>query len=110
MPSSAWKKKECSRSEEHTSELQSLTNIVCRLLLEKTNNRNRPRFRHLGRRTEAHPEQDNPASTRTIEPARARVVEALALKRSVSDLVNQDYALTPAEIDLMWQTASPRMP
>src|SRR3989339_95955 len=31
MPSSAWKKK----SEEHTSELQSLTNLVCRLLLEK---------------------------------------------------------------------------
>src|SRR5438093_1472311 len=26
------------RSEEHTSELQSLTNIVCRLLLEKNNN------------------------------------------------------------------------
>src|SRR5258706_8518344 len=25
----------CNRSEEHTSELQSLTNIVCRLLLEK---------------------------------------------------------------------------
>src|SRR3989339_19701 len=35
MPSSAWKKDVCSRSEEHTSELQSLTNIVCRLLLEK---------------------------------------------------------------------------
>src|SRR5258706_11651220 len=28
-----------SRSEEHTSELQSLTNLVCRLLLEKKNNR-----------------------------------------------------------------------
>src|SRR5262249_56231414 len=27
------------RSEEHTSELQSLTNIVCRLLLEKKNNK-----------------------------------------------------------------------
>src|SRR5262249_5567509 len=27
-----------SRSEEHTSELQSLTNLVCRLLLEKKNN------------------------------------------------------------------------
>src|SRR5438093_5904162 len=27
------------RSEEHTSELQSLTNLVCRLLLEKTNER-----------------------------------------------------------------------
>src|ERR1019366_3215626 len=26
------------RSEEHTSELQSLTNLVCRLLLEKTQN------------------------------------------------------------------------
>src|SRR5438093_12273110 len=28
----------CSRSEEHTSELQSLTNLVCRLLLEKKKN------------------------------------------------------------------------
>src|SRR5437016_9232246 len=27
----------CERSEEHTSELQSLTNLVCRLLLEKKN-------------------------------------------------------------------------
>src|SRR5438046_7680563 len=27
------------RSEEHTSELQSLTNLVCRLLLEKKNKR-----------------------------------------------------------------------
>src|SRR5258706_10788494 len=27
----------CARSEEHTSELQSLTNLVCRLLLEKKN-------------------------------------------------------------------------
>src|SRR5262249_61758165 len=27
--------RECRRSEEHTSELQSLTNLVCRLLLEK---------------------------------------------------------------------------
>src|SRR5258706_2320952 len=28
------------RSEEHTSELQSLTNLVCRLLLEKKKNEN----------------------------------------------------------------------
>ena len=27
------------RSEEHTSELQSRTNLVCRLLLEKKNNK-----------------------------------------------------------------------
>src|SRR5438046_5179728 len=31
-----------SRSEEHTSELQSLTNLVCRLLHEKTNQAHRP--------------------------------------------------------------------
>src|SRR5438093_7977309 len=29
------------RSEEHTSELQSLTNLVCRLLLEKKKNKTR---------------------------------------------------------------------
>src|ERR1019366_10297945 len=29
--------KRANRSEEHTSELQSLTNLVCRLLLEKKN-------------------------------------------------------------------------
>src|SRR5437016_10819077 len=33
------------RSEEHTSELQSLTNLVCRLLLEKKKKKkNTPRF------------------------------------------------------------------
>src|SRR5258706_5050209 len=31
-----------SRSEEHTSELQSLTNLVCRLLLEKKKSDDRP--------------------------------------------------------------------
>src|SRR5256885_3143549 len=31
------KKREARRSEEHTSELQSPCNLVCRLLLEKTN-------------------------------------------------------------------------
>src|SRR5438046_4906707 len=30
-----WKTSKVLRSEEHTSELQSLTNLVCRLLLEK---------------------------------------------------------------------------
>src|SRR3954463_2435948 len=37
MPSSAFK----NRSEEHTSELQSHDNLVCRLLLEKINSLNR---------------------------------------------------------------------
>src|SRR5262249_62414978 len=34
------------RSEEHTSELQSLTNLVCRLLLEKKNNTTRAAHVH----------------------------------------------------------------
>src|SRR5256885_4171945 len=39
------------RSEEHTSELQSPCNLVCRLLLEKKNNPNalRDYFRDIGR-------------------------------------------------------------
>src|SRR5438034_3613280 len=32
----------CARSEEHTSELQSHSDLVCRLLLEKKNNEERP--------------------------------------------------------------------
>ena len=48
--------------------------------------------------------------TRTIAPARALAAETLNLERTLSDLVNQAYGLTPAEIDLMWKTAPPRMP
>ena len=48
--------------------------------------------------------------TRTIAPARALAAETLTLERTLSDLVNQAYDLTPAEIDLLWQTAPPRMP
>jgi hypothetical protein len=47
---------------------------------------------------------------RTIEPARALAAETLPLERTLSDLVNQAYALTPAEIELLWKTAPPRMP
>src|SRR2546426_6029496 len=45
-----------SRSEEHTSELQSPCNLVCRLLLEK---KNEARLRRRARRTHS------PRSTRT---------------------------------------------
>jgi hypothetical protein len=48
--------------------------------------------------------------TRTIDLARARAAETLSLERTLSDLVNQAYGLTPAEIELLWQTAPPRMP
>src|SRR5438093_6532316 len=36
------------RSEEHTSELQSLTNLVCRLLHEKKNDARRSRSQGMG--------------------------------------------------------------
>src|SRR5438093_9009278 len=39
----------CIRSEEHTSELQSLTNLVCRLLLEKKNSQRAHKTRHRRR-------------------------------------------------------------
>jgi hypothetical protein len=40
-----------------------------------------------------------------LEPACALAAEALTLEHTLSDLVNQAYALTPAEITLLWQTA-----
>src|SRR5438093_10018611 len=39
------------RSEEHTSELQSLTNLVCRLLLEKKKKKQKPRDKHYREQT-----------------------------------------------------------
>src|SRR2546430_9266722 len=36
------------RSEEHTSELQSQSNLVCRLLLEKKKKTSAARYRHTG--------------------------------------------------------------
>jgi len=41
--------------------------------------------------------------TRTIEPTRALAAETLKLERKLSDLVNQAYGLTHAEIDLLWK-------
>src|SRR5437016_5483507 len=41
----------CWRSEEHTSELQSLTNLVCRLLLEKKKKKKTHKHHHKQRNT-----------------------------------------------------------
>src|SRR5256885_11907055 len=46
------------RSEEHTSELQSPCNLVCRLLLEKKKKRT-PHRTHRNLRTPAHPAHDS---------------------------------------------------
>jgi hypothetical protein len=47
---------------------------------------------------------------RTVEPAQRLAAEAIRMEREVSDLVIAAYGLTPAEINLMWETAPPRMP
>src|SRR5205085_7089245 len=44
---------ECDRSEEHTSELQSQSNLVCRLLLEQKNTTTLPRHHLWASRPEA---------------------------------------------------------
>jgi hypothetical protein len=48
--------------------------------------------------------------TNSIDPARTLATETLHLERTLSDLINQAYGLTPAEVQLMWDTAPPRMP
>src|SRR3712207_6959714 len=44
----------CTRSEEHTSELQSRQYLVCRLLLEKKNNQREPATQHPGKAPGSH--------------------------------------------------------
>lgn len=46
----------------------------------------------------------------TLGPARVAADDTLALERRLSDLVNAAYCLTPEEVQLMWDTAPPRMP
>src|SRR5438034_3914281 len=52
----AWRKRSAPRSEEHTSELQSHSDLVCRLLLEKKKKHNQDAPSHSWRNTHApHP-------------------------------------------------------
>jgi len=47
---------------------------------------------------------------RSVEPARLVSAEALRLEYTIHDLVNTTYGLTPEEVQMMWDTAPPRMP
>src|SRR2546430_3574410 len=51
------------RSEEHTSELQSQSNLVCRLLLEKKKQKFNLRIVSLSRSTHRRPVESPPATT-----------------------------------------------
>jgi hypothetical protein len=43
-------------------------------------------------------------------PIQERRRRALAMEQRLADLVNRAYGLTPAEVELLWATAPPRMP
>src|SRR4029434_9151691 len=53
------------RSEEHTSELQSHLNLVCRLLLEKNTNTHKHTHTHTQTKTHTHTQQTNTPHTPT---------------------------------------------
>src|SRR5262249_56125400 len=53
------------RSEEHTSELQSLTNLVCRLLLEKKKHTPIPCYQHSQPNPSPHSPSSDDFSTHT---------------------------------------------
>src|SRR5262245_63822594 len=57
------------RSEEHTSELQSLRHLVCRLLLEKKKTR---ASKDIGSRTFAHVAPPRPVSARSCRRSHRR--------------------------------------
>jgi hypothetical protein len=43
-------------------------------------------------------------------PVQQLRIEAQQLERRLAELVNAAYGLTPAEVELLWRTAPPRMP
>src|SRR5262249_57676035 len=80
------------RSEEHTSELQSLTNLVCRLLLEKKKKKKRQRQR---RNISVHRAMYSKNKTLGQESQPAEVHTALSRATSVASLHSStlSYAL-----------------
>src|SRR4051795_368057 len=71
MPSSACQK--CARSEEHTSELQSHSHLVCRLLLEKKKTQMRLKTENMdhtnhGRSCDMAPQHTTRNSTHSSPP------------------------------------------
>src|SRR2546430_11697038 len=84
------------RSEEHTSELQSQSNLVCRLLLEKKKNKSCRRRPLSNPYLDPHPPKHNtPRNTRaprrppcTPERQRRTVVHSSHLRSPLRDYIN----------------------
>jgi hypothetical protein len=68
------------------------------------------RPRSAGRLTPAAVRDLRAAYAEHLPPLRANEAEARRLEARLAELVYAAYGLTPAEIDLLWRTAPPRMP
>src|SRR2546425_5407392 len=75
----------CSRSEEHTSELQSLAYLVCRLLLEKKKKNKKQNVREQKQRNKhrnmfyKHHTNQQPTIPRTVHNHESRISYQIAL-------------------------------
>src|SRR4029434_1009207 len=85
----------CVRSEEHTSELQSHSNLVCRLLLEKNSTHNHT---HLHTPPATHP----PSSTRTPPGRHARARSSAHMRTHT-----HTRSRTPPHLHLCLNTRAP---
>lgn len=70
----------------------------------------RRRLRAAGRLSPAALRDLRDTFTQSAPQLRALVAEAQGHERRVAALVNAAYGLTPADVDLLWRTAPPRMP
>src|SRR2546421_3606737 len=99
MPSSAcdWSSDVCSsdRSEEHTSELQSRSDLVCRLLLEKKKNKatKPPRY---GQRSKQTPHRVHPPTVSHLSCGTASAAEPLVTSTAVLSRLYTYYSCKTA--------------
>ena len=56
------------------------------------------------------PVRDERGEVALLIPEGRDITERKEMERRLSDLVNRAYGLTPEEIELLWNTAPPRMP
>src|SRR5262249_56963260 len=84
------------RSEEHTSELQSLTNLVCRLLLEKKKKTKKRQRETTTNRTQAGKGKRRARRDEREGKARTHTSQLTAPRESTDDRQHQNTQSTPS--------------
>src|SRR5688500_19812778 len=84
---------EFSRSEEHTSELQSPCNLVCRLLLEKKKDLYRSRRRVVHAHGPLSPQVDKPGAAGVVLGLTLKPRKAINGPRSGKHIADQEHPL-----------------